>query len=297
MSTFITGKEAQLILGITTRQQLHNIAKKMNVETKSQGPGKPKLYLKTDIVAYTKRKDDKNIPTKKKPRTIKKAVETKKRVDTKKAVREEQLKNKPKKVKEAINSFTVQICPKCGSKKFEKITQDLIITCLCGVVFKDNKEIKTKKVIPKKKPKEKKVEVEKEEPIQLPKLEKNKKLDSEDFTPLDGIGQAEFLRVEKLLKLNGTYQELDQSLLLFYAISYQKYINAVVKSGQLDDLTMNETGDEKVHPYFTVAEKSFNHMTKIATALGLGVRNRIGLEIKKEKKKSMMDILNEKEEF
>lgn len=262
MSTFISGKEAQLILGITTRQQLHNIAKKMNVETKSQGAGKPKLYLKTDIVAYTKRKDDKSIPTKKKPRTIKKAVEIKTRVDTKKAVREEQLKNKPKPVK---------------------------------------------KIIPKKEPKEKIVEVEKEtagktkevpaEEIKTPNLPEDKKMDNPNFTPLDAIGQAEFLRVERLTKANGTYEELDQSLLLFYAISYQKYINAVVKSGQLDDLTMNAMGDEKVHPYFTVAEKCFNHMTKIATALGLGVRNRIGLEIKKEKKKSMMDMLNSDEEF
>lgn len=248
---FISGKEAQLLLGITTRQGLKKIVDKFSVEVK-RGNGTPNLYKKTDIENYIKRKDDPTIAGKKKPRTVHKAKVIKKIVDTKKAVREEQLKNKPKPVK---------------------------------------------KTPPKKEPKEKIVEVEKEEPIQLPKLEEDKKLDSEDFTPLDGIGQAEFLRVERLLKKNGTYEDLDQSLLLFYAISYQKYINAVVKSGQLDDLTMNEAGDQKVHPYFTVAEKSFNHMTKIATALGLGVRNRIGLELKKEKKKSMMDILNEKEEF
>lgn len=251
MSQFITGKEAQLLLGITTRQGLKKIVDKFNVEVK-RGNGTPNLYKKTDIENYIKRKDDPTIAGKKKPRTVHKAKVIKKIVDTKKAVREEQLKNKPKPVK---------------------------------------------KTPPKKEPKEKIVEVEKEEPIQLPKLEDDKKLDSEDFNPLNAIGQAEFLRVEKLAKDNGTYQDLDQSLLLFYAISYQKYINAVVKSEQLDDVTMNEAGDLKVHPYFQIADKCFSHMSKCAATLGLGVRNRIGLELKKEKKKSMMDILAETEDF
>lgn len=251
MPEYITGKEAKLILGITTRQQLHNIVKKMDVQIKSQGAGKPNLYLKTDIENYAKRKDDTSIPVKKRPRTVKKAQVIKKRIDTKKVIREEQLKNKAKPAKKE----------------------------------------------PPKKPKEKKVEVSEEEEIELPTLPKNKSLDNEDFTPLNRIGQAEFLRVERLAKKNGTYEDLDQSLLLFYAISYQKYINAVVKSDQLGDLTMNDAGDEKVHPYFLVAEKCFNQMTKIARDLGLGVRNRIGLDLKKEKKQSMMDILADTEDF
>lgn len=295
MSTFISGKEAQLLLGITTRQGLKKIVDKFNVEVK-RGNGTPNLYKKTDIENYIKRKDDPTIAGKKKPRTVHKAKVIKKIVDTKKAVREEQLKNKPKPVEKTPpreeNNFTIQVCPKCGSKQFKSIAQDFVITCVCGVVFKDGKEIKKQTAG---KPKE--VPAEKEEPIQLPKLEENKKLDSEDFNPLNAIGQAEFLRVEKLAKANGTYQDLDQSLLLFYAISYQKYINAVVKSEQLDDVTMNEAGDLKVHPHFTVAKTCLADMHKLAKDLGLGVRNRMGLELKKEKKQSMMDIISATEEF
>lgn len=238
---FITGKEAQLLLEITTRQQLRNIVVKNGIETKSLGAGKPNIYLKSDIEKYLK-----------KPKTSPKAQKTnkklivkkKKQIEVKKAVRKKQLENKPKPVKKII-------------------------------------------------PKEKTIEIEKEDSIQLPKLEDNKKLDNEDFNPLNAIGQAEFLRVERLAKANGTYEDLDQSLLLFYSISYQKYINAVVKSEELDDLTMNDAGEYKVHPYFQVADKCFTHMSKIAVMLGIGVRNRIGIEAKKKEKKNIGDVIAE----
>ena len=41
-----------------------------------------------------------------------------------------------------MDNFTQQICPKCKSEKFKHISDDLIITCICGIVFKDNIELK-----------------------------------------------------------------------------------------------------------------------------------------------------------
>lgn len=255
-----------------------------------------------------------------------------------------------------MDNFTKQICPKCKSEKFKKINDDLSIDCICGTVFKDNKEIKyitgkqaqlilkittrqglhkivkeknisiksqgagkpnlylesdIKKVAKKtntqrlktnpklKKKIEKKNRIVKKNIDSIEDSKKNAKedLNQEDFNPLNKIGQDEFLRVEKLLKANGTYEDVDRSLLLFYAISYQKYINAVTMSAQQDDTTMDDMGNLKIHPYFTVADKTFSHMQKLAVMLGIGVKSRVGLDIKKGKKKSIFDTLNQEEKF
>lgn len=45
----ITGQQAQLLLGITTRQGLHKYIKKYNIPFRSQSNGLPNLYEKADI--------------------------------------------------------------------------------------------------------------------------------------------------------------------------------------------------------------------------------------------------------
>lgn len=214
---YITGKQAQLILNVTTRQGLYKIVKAENITIKSQGAGKPNLYLESDVKKVAKETNKQRLKTNPK---LKKKIERKKKI-----------------VKKNIE------------------------------VIENTKE-KTKQ-----------------------------DLNQEDFNPLNKIGQDEFLRVEKLLKKNGTYEDVDRSLLLFYAISYQKYINAVTMSAQMDDTTTDDFGNLKVHPYFTVADKCFTHMQKLATMLGIGVKSRVGLDIKKEKKKSVFDMLSQEEEF
>lgn len=223
---YITGKQAQLILNITTRQGLNKIVRVNNITIKSQGPGKANLYLESDIKKVAKKTNAQRSKTNPK---LKKKTETKK---------------------------------KLISKKKEVIKKD-----------------------------------QEQKPKILKNESKNTNLDDEEFTPLNKIGQSEFLRVEKLLIKNGTYEEVDRSLLLFYAISYQKYINAVTMSAKNDDTTMDDFGNLKIHPYFTVADKTFSHMQKLAVMLGIGVKSRVGLDIKKEKKKSVFDILNKNEEF
>jgi len=223
---YITGKQAQLILNITTRQGLNKIVRANNITIKSQGPGKANLYLESDIKEVAKKTNAQRSKTNPK---LKKKIETKKKVI---------------------------------AKKKEVIKKD-----------------------------------QEQKPDVLKNESKNTNLDDEEFTPLNKIGQSEFLRVEKLLIKNGTYEEVDRSLLLFYAISYQKYINAVTMSALQDDVTMNDIGDLKVHPYFQVADKTFSHMQKLAVMLGIGVKSRVGLQIKEQKKKSVFDMLNKDEEF
>ena len=220
---YVTGREAQILLKITTRQQLYNIVKENNITIKSNGVGKPNFYLKKDIEKYIKRP---------KARTVKQAVKKAKVIKKKKETR------------------------------------------------KVNKENLAPPVEPPPEP-----------------MQPYKRLDDENFSPLNKIGQDEFIRIEKALRENGTYEDKDRSLLLFYAISYQKYINAVVKSEQEDDLVSNEVGDLKIHPYFLIADKCFKHMNDMAKQLGIGVRSRVGLEIKKEKKVSVFDMMNKDEEF
>lgn len=260
-----------------------------------------------------------------------------------------------------MNNFTKQICPKCKSQKFKHISDDLIITCICGTIFKDNIEIEKKYISGKqaqlilnittrqglhkivkehnievkgqgagkpnlylesdvvevskktikqrkktnpqtvKKAKKTKKNIEKNiETIKEQKQEADKKLKefkAKEINPLNEIGQNEFLRVEQILKKNGTYEELDRAVLLAYCISYQKYIDAVVRSEEADNTTMDDIGNLRVHPYFTIADKCLTQMNKLANTLGIGSRNRLGLDITKQKKKSVFYMLNEKEEF
>lgn len=64
---YITGKEAQLLLDITTRQGLIKIVKEHNITTKPQGAGKPNLYLRDDII---KAKESRRKTSKHKPKKI-----------------------------------------------------------------------------------------------------------------------------------------------------------------------------------------------------------------------------------
>lgn len=69
---YISPNEAMRLLEITTRQGLHKIVTLNNVEFKSQGAGKPNLYLKSDLEKY-KKDNAYNIKTNK-PKTLLKKV-------------------------------------------------------------------------------------------------------------------------------------------------------------------------------------------------------------------------------
>jgi P27 family predicted phage terminase small subunit len=230
--SYITGKQAQLLLNITTRQGLYKVVKENNVTVKSQGAGKPNLYLKSDIELVANKTNKQRLKTN--PKLKEKTKKTKQKTITKKKVH--------RKVKEE-------------TKKELDIIDD--------------------------------------EPADT--IEKPNYHDLEN--PLNSIGQDEFDRIIELLKENGTYKDSDRALVLAYAISYQKYIFAVAASAKQDDTFMDEFGNIKIHPYFTVADRCFTHMDKMAKALGIGVKNRAGIEIKQPKKESIFDIMNTKEKF
>lgn len=234
----ITGQQAQLLLGITTRQGLHKYIKKYNIPFKNQANGLPNLYEKEDI---EKLKEIIGEP-----------------------------KHTHNAIKEKVKKRVTQI--KTNKKNIEKVKTE------------------TKKALKiEDKPKEDLIQNSQQQ------IDKPSVYDIEN--PLNEVGIAEYERVTQLLIEQGTYKELDRALVLAYAISYQKYIFATVASGKQDDTTMNDFGDLKLHPYFLVAKESFNQMEKTAKLLGIGARNRIGLEIVKPKKESIFDILNAKEEW
>jgi len=154
------------------------------------------------------------------------------------------------------------------------------------------KELKIKE--PKPKPPVEEIELDPKEEIKLPYLS-YEGFKMEDV--LNSVGLDEFQRITQILQANGTYQEQDRALVLSYAISYQKYIFATAASGLEDDTITDQFGVLKLHPYFVVAKDCLSQMTKIASILGIGVRSRIGIEVKQERKASIMDILSQKEEF
>lgn len=114
---------------------------------------------------------------------------------------------------------------------------------------------------------------------------------------LNEIGQDEFDRVVELLKENGTYKEQDRALVLTYAVSFQNWVFATVASAKQDNTTSDQFGNLRLHPYFQVAKEAFNQMEKSSKLLGIGVRSRLGIELKQPKKESIFDILNSKESF
>lgn len=239
---YILPHEAMELLQITTRQGLHKVVVNHNITVKSQGAGKPNLYLKVDLERY-KKDNAKNIEKKKNPQVIEKAEKVKK-----------------EKVERKVKAKKLKVETK---KELNLISEDKPIDTL----FDDEDMIK-------------------------PKL-----IDFEMKDLLNEIGQNEFDRVVQLLKENGTYKEQDRALVLTYAVSFQNWVFATIASAREDNTTTDQFGTLKLHPYFQVAEKCAAQMTKNANMLGIGIRSRIGLEIKKEKKKGISSIINATGDF
>lgn len=239
---YLLPNQAMELLQITTRQGLHKVVVNHNITVKSQGAGKPNLYLKSDLERY-KKDNAKNIEKKKNPQVIEKAEKVKK-----------------EKVERKVKAKKLKVETK---KELNLISEDEPI----DNIF-DNED------------------------IIKPKL-----LDFEMKDLLNEIGQNEFDRVVELLKENGTYKEQDRALVLTYAVSFQNWVFATVASAKQDNTTTNSFGELKLHPYMVVSDKCLSQMTKIASILGLGVRNRIGVDLKEQKKESIFDILNSKESF
>lgn len=234
---YLLPNQAMELLQITTRQGLHKVVVNHNITVKSQGAGKPNLYLKSDLERY-KKDNAKNIEKKKNPQVIEKAEKVKK-----------------EKVERKVKAKKLKVETK---KELNLISEDEPIDNL----FDDY-------------------------------IENRDLFNPSDFNMkdlLNEIGQNEFDRVVELLKENGTYKEQDRALVLTYAVSFQNWVFATVASARNDNTTSDQFGNLKLHPYFTVAEKCANQMTKNANMLGIGVRSRIGLEIKDNIEDDEVDI-------
>ena len=166
-----------------------------------------------------------------------------------------------------------------------------------NIGLRKTKTVKEKAIKVKKEKVERKVKAEELKEETKKTLAPPNKQTDEPTNPLNHIGQDEFNRIVEILTENGTYKEQDRALVLVYAINYQNYIFATLASSREDNTTTDQFGVLKLHPYFHVAKECASQMTKIANLLGLGVRSRIGLDVKKEKKKSVFDMMKEDEKF
>ena len=257
---YLLPNQAMELLQITTRQGLHKVVVNHNITVKSQGAGKPNLYLKSDLERY-KKDNAKNIEKKKNPQVIQKAEKVKKEKVERKV--------KAKKLKDQVKKeIGLSIQEEKQNKPGKKIDHD------------KNVPGENKSIIPGESD-----NLFDDEDIIKPKL-----LDFTMKDLLNEIGQNEYDRVVQLLKENGTYKEQDRALVLTYAVSFQNWVFATVASARNDNTTSDQFGNLKLHPYFTVAEKCANQMTKNANMLGIGVRSRIGLEIKDNIEDDEVDI-------
>jgi phage terminase small subunit/nucleoid DNA-binding protein len=232
---YLNPHEAMELLQITTRQGLHKIVTNHNISVKSQGAGKPNLYLKSDLDRYM--------------------------IDNKKNLKCKNIKVTEKSVK--IKKEKVERIKKAKDMK-EKVSEEL------SIPPKQEDELKQK-----------------------PKFPSEEELKN----PLNHIGQAEYDRIIDIMTENGTFKEQDRAIVMSYAISFQKYVYAVAASAMEDDTTMDQFGNLKLSPYFTVADKCLSQMIKIASVLGIGIRSRIGIDLKQPKKATIFDVLSSKDEF
>lgn len=92
---YLNPHEAMQLLQITTRQGLHKVVKNHNITVKSQGAGKPNLYLKSDLENY-KINNAKNIKKTKTKTVIKKAEKIKTDIKKRK-IENQELKEEVKK--------------------------------------------------------------------------------------------------------------------------------------------------------------------------------------------------------
>lgn len=149
----------------------------------------------------------------------------------------------------------------------------------------------TKKFAPKKpqvKAKEKKEEKIK---VAAKKETAKKEIEKKTKNPLNETGQDEFIRVQGELKGLGIYEEKDRAILLSYCICYQNYMFYIDLSASLSHTTTDDNGNDKVNPYFTVADKLLSQMIKLSSILGIGKRSTIGLDIKPVAEESMISQL------
>ncbi|MCP4356241.1 MAG: hypothetical protein GY793_11590, partial [Proteobacteria bacterium] len=113
---------------------------------------------------------------------------------------------------------------------------------ICGAVV-EGKD--TQKFAPKK-PKEVALEKKVKKQTKATELkQKKKEVEEASSTPLNNIGQSEYLRVEKELKDLGLYEFKDRAILLAYAVCYQNYMFYTNLSAQLDHTTTDEGGNLK----------------------------------------------------
>lgn len=115
---YITGKEAQFILEITTRQGLHKIVKENSITTKTQGVGKPNLYLKDDVL---KAKEARTKTEKYKPQKIVKKVQKQKKQIEENKEKIKEVQKKQKEVQENKKDKNFTLLDKTGEDEFNRI--------------------------------------------------------------------------------------------------------------------------------------------------------------------------------
>ena len=136
---YISGKEAMMLLGISTRQRLNQLVREKGIEFKSTGVGLPNVYLKSDIEKHIKpvkppkpprviipRKKRKKIPETPPPpkRKKKTMIEVKKEIEiVQKNI--EHLKNKDE-IKKEIGFLNQDPLNEIGKEHFNYLREQLI---------------------------------------------------------------------------------------------------------------------------------------------------------------------------
>ncbi len=105
---------------------------------------------------------------------------------------------------------------------------------------------------------------------------------------LNTVGKKEQKRVKCLLEKENLYNELDDSIIKAYALSYQEWNESEVAIKKQGAVFLNSSGNPVTNPYIKVRNDAFKRMIDIAKEFGLTPKAREQLTIEPIKEKSVM---------
>lgn len=99
---------------------------------------------------------------------------------------------------------------------------------------------------------------------------------------LSEVGYEYLADATQDIKRLGLYEDVDKQILVLYALSCQNYFKYLKLATEADCITVGESGNIAVHPYFKVMQHHEKQMLAYMDRLGLNPLSRIKFEIKEE---------------
>ena len=98
---------------------------------------------------------------------------------------------------------------------------------------------------------------------------------------LGPAARVEWRRTTRWLAARGILHDLDQNLLIAYAIAWERYLEAEVKVQELGQVIRTDRGDEVLNPWLKISDQARVRILEIGKRFGFTPmsRKRMGISI------------------